>query len=182
MCIYTHTRVDTYTHTHTHAHAHTHTQTHAHTHTHYHVQNHARDDSKSLLETAPVLVILVGGGVTFQETRAAYSLSKTHKRLVLIGGTELAGPRAFVRVLHCNTLQHTATHWNALQRTVMRCNALQRTAAHCNALQRTGTHCNALQRTAIGGAELAGQRAFVRVYAAAHCNALQCTVTHCNAL
>jgi len=37
-------------------------------------------------------------------------------------------------VLHCNTLQHTATH----------CHTLQHVAAHCHTLPHTATHCNTL--------------------------------------
>ena len=80
-------------------------------------------------------------------------------------------------LIHCSTLQHTATHCNAprgrhginptchtscypmsprqhpTRCSTMNCNtqqhnALQRNATHCNTLQRTATHCNALQRTA----------------------------------
>ena len=75
-------------------------------------------------------------------------------------------------VIHCNTLQHTATHCNTLQHTaahcntlvhvcdmthsrnttsriryVIHCSTLQHTATHCNTLQHTATHCNTLQQS-----------------------------------
>jgi len=77
------------------------------------------------------------------------------------------------QVLHCNTLQHTATHCNTLQHTAMHCNTLQHTAhalqrnANTNViesgvtLQQPATYCNTLQHTAT------------------HCNTLQHTATHC---
>ena len=56
-------------------------------------------------------------------------------------------------ILHCNTLQHTATHCNTLQHTnwpgtrsaarlPQHYITLQHTATHCNTLQHTATHCN----------------------------------------
>jgi len=56
----------------------------------------ASDESKGLIDSAPVLVVLFCGPVTYSETRAAYALTQAHKRLVLVGGTEIAGPRTFV--------------------------------------------------------------------------------------
>ena len=67
-------------------------------------------------------------------------------------------------LVHCNTLQHTATHCNTLQDTATHCNTMQHNATHCNTLQHTATHCNTLQHTAT------------------HCNTLQHTSTHCNTL
>ena len=68
-------------------------------------------------------------------------------------------------VIHCNTLQHTATHCNTLQHTAtlspitrlewralmwtgIIVQMLQHTATHCNTPQHTATHCNTLQHTA----------------------------------
>jgi len=64
-----------------------------------------------------------------------------------------------IYIIHCNTLQHTATHCNILQRTATHCNTLQHTAAHCNTLQHTAARYNTLQHTAT------------------HCNTLQHTAT-----
>ena len=43
-------------------------------------------------------------------------------------------------MVHCNTLQHTATHCNTLQHIATHWYTLQRTAAHCNTLQHTAPH------------------------------------------
>ena len=53
-------------------------------------------ESKSLIDSGPVLVVLVSGGVTHAEMRHAYAVSRAQQRLVLIGGTEIMGPRAYV--------------------------------------------------------------------------------------
>jgi len=52
-------------------------------------------------------------------------------------------------LLHCNTLQHTATRCNALPRTrtATHCHALQHSATPCNTLQHLAIHCSTLQRT-----------------------------------
>ena len=64
-----------------------------------------------------------------------------------------------VAVIHCNTLQLTATHCSTLQLTATHCNTLQLTATHlpalvshvythsnmmfcCMRLQRAATHCS----------------------------------------
>jgi len=46
--------------------------------------------------------------------------------------------------IHCNILRHTATHCN-----ILHCNTLQHTATYCNTLQHTATHCN-MQSKIIG--------------------------------
>ena len=65
-------------------------------------------------------------------------------------------------LLHCNTLQHTATHCNTLQHTAIHCDTVQHAAIRCNTLQHTATHCNTLQ------------------HAATRCNTLQHAATRCN--
>ena len=89
-----------------------------------------------------------------------------------------------VNMLHCNTLQHTATHCNALQNTAPYCTTLQH--PHCEVryvgclscedltLQHTATYCNTLQHTATLHNTLHRT--------ARHCNTLQRTATHCNIL
>ena len=67
-------------------------------------------------------------------------------------------------LLHCSTLQHTATHCYTLLHTAAHCSTLQHTATHCNTLQHIATHCNTLQHTAT------------------HCNTLQHNATRCNTL
>jgi len=53
-----------------------------------------------------------------------------------------------VAVLHCVTLQYTASHCNTLQHTATLCNTLHRTASHCTTLPCTATRCNTLHHTA----------------------------------
>jgi len=74
-------------------------------------------------------------------------------------------------VMHCQTLQHTATNWNSQQHAFeqqpaipldCRCNTLLRAATQCNTLSDTPTHRIASQHTA------------------PHCNTLQHTATHSN--
>jgi len=115
------------------------------------------------------------------------------------------------RLIHCNTLQCTATHCNTLQHTATHvwCRVdtrrwkatytLQHTATHCNILQHTATHCYTLQHTAKHYNTLPNNAMTIRLtseslyktlqhtarsdlYTATHCNALQHTATHCNIL
>ena len=103
--------------------------------------------------------------------------------------------RCFRTLVHCSTLQHTATntathmcvcgsaprqqhafpalwcttnHRNPLQHTATRCNTY--TERHCNTLQHTATHRNPLQITATHGS--------TRQHTATHGNTLQHTHTN----
>jgi len=72
-------------------------------------------------------------------------------------------------VIHCNTLQHTATY----------CRVLSSTSCNLSYIEECGdlTHCNILHHTAHAG------RHFQKLqHTAAHCNTLQRTATHCSAL
>ena len=113
-------------------------------------------------------------------------------------------------MIHCNTLEHTATHCNTLQHTqhieytATHCN---RTVGHrggmwgllhsvvrhskcvtyillCNTLQHTATHCNTLQHTATHCSTLQHTETHCSTlqHTATHCNTLQHTATHCNTL
>ena len=84
-------------------------------------------------------------------------------------------------ILHCNTLQHTATHCNTLQHSATLCNTLQHTATHCNALQRSwDIYLQSVgARAAVWGAY---KKEMATKYTAAHCNTLQHTATKCNTL
>jgi hypothetical protein len=48
------------------------------------------------MDKGPVLVVLFTGGVTYSEVRIAYALAAAHKRLILVGGTDISGPRPFL--------------------------------------------------------------------------------------
>jgi len=87
------------------------------------------------------------------------------------------------KLIHCNTLQHTATRCNTLQHTATHCNARQRTVLHCNTLQRNAAHCNTCY-TNKGDTKGRSERGILDTlqHTAAHCNTLQRTAMHGNAL
>jgi len=87
-------------------------------------------------------------------------------------------------VVHCNTLQYTATHYNTPATCFLRghvgCQlSLQHTAAHCNALQHTATHCSTHTAHTAGARWMPGR--FLQ-HTATHLRTLQHTATHCNTL
>ena len=116
------------------------------------------------------------------------------------------GRQRFARTICCisNTLQHTATHYTASPCCdILHCSTLQHTATHCNTLQHTATHCNTLQHTAtryipslkrLLAVSVAFAEKDVRAtpycvilhcntlphYAATRCNTLQHAATHCH--
>jgi len=78
----------------------------------------------------------------------------------------------------CNTLQYTWNMW------VLHCSTLQHTATHCNTLQHTATHCNTQthKNTLYNGSGCINQH--VRTHNSArshnkHCNTLHHTASHC---
>jgi len=100
-------------------------------------------------------------------------------------------------VMHCNTLQHTATHCNTLQHTATHCNTpnlrvpslcVLTESVQCNALQHTATHCNTPNLrvhslcvlTVICTAQCTATHCNTLQHTATHCNTLQHTATHCN--
>ena len=78
-------------------------------------------------------------------------------------------------LLHCNTLQHTATHCNTLQHTATHCNTLQHTATHCNTLSSVCTIARRLPITA--AVTVCKHTASHRQHTASHCHTLPRTAT-----
>jgi len=93
-----------------------------------------------------------------------------------------------------NTHAHTHTHarrqgiFNSCANALLiHCNTLQHTATHCNTLQHTATHCNTLQHTPVPSyTALRAKRGLITgltlQHVATRCITLQLTSTKCNPL